>query len=112
MIRNIARMQTFASAKSRVENILDILEDLNDDFVFREGAMPEVIDAVASLVGSDDCVGQAWQLLFESRIAGHSGLLSFSTVLFAGLACCRGSRLGIASVFYRSIIDEKLGNST
>lgn len=82
MIRNIARVQTFASAKSRVENILDILKDLNDDFVFRQGAMPEVIDAVASLVGSDDCVGQAWQLLFESRIAGHSGLLSFSTVLF------------------------------
>ena len=82
MIGDISRMQAFAPAKSRVEDILDILKDLNDYFVFREGAMPEVIDSVASLVGSDDCVGQAWQLLFESRIAGHIGLLSFSTVLF------------------------------
>jgi hypothetical protein len=59
---------------------------LNDDFVFWEGAMPEMIDAVASLVGSDDCVGQTWQLLFESRIAGHSTLLSCFSMFAAKFA--------------------------
>jgi hypothetical protein len=53
-------MQAFAPPKPRVENIFDIFKDLNDNFVSREGAMSQVIDAVASLVGSDDCVGQAW----------------------------------------------------
>ena len=112
MIRNITRMQTFASAKSRVENILDILKDLNDDFVFRQGAMPEVIDAVASLVGSDDCVGQACSCSLSRESLAIVDCFRFLRFFFAGLACCRSSRLGIASVFYRSIIDEKLGNST
>jgi single-stranded DNA-specific DHH superfamily exonuclease len=72
VVGHIPSVQAFSATKSRVEDILQVLEDLYHDFVLGKRAMPQMIDAIRRVVGTDDRVGESRKLFFEPCIRGHS----------------------------------------
>ena len=64
-------MQTFATSKSRVQQVLEVLQNLDDDFILWERAVSQVIDTVTSVVRGYDSVRKPRELLLQSKIGCH-----------------------------------------
>jgi hypothetical protein len=71
VVGNVTRMQTFATSKSRVQKVLEVLQNLDDDFILWERAVSQVIDTVTSVVRGYDSVRKPRELLLQSKIGCH-----------------------------------------
>ncbi len=72
VIRDVARVQSFAAAVAGIDDLLEVLDGFGNHFVVGQRAVAEVADRADLAVGLHDAAGQLGQLLFEANVGSHS----------------------------------------
>ena len=71
VVADISHVQILAPAVTGVEDLAEVLEDLDDLAVARQGLMAEVVDPAAFLVRLDQPLGERRERFFQRHVGCH-----------------------------------------
>ena len=91
VIADVPLVQTFLATIARVDDLLQVFDDLDDDIVVGQRAMSQVVDRADLGKGVDDPLGEIGKLLFETCVSGHGGSLRAGV---SGGSRCAGMLFG------------------
>jgi hypothetical protein len=71
MVSHIADVQPFAATEARIDEVLEVLDNLDDDLILGQWAMTEVMRSRFVGIGTDNPLRQPWERFLESKIGSH-----------------------------------------